>query len=156
MKPRSVFLSLALLAAASASAQTMYKCVDAGVTTYAERPCGKSAVVISVTAAPAGDARTTQPSAIRAEQRQAQLAELSRERRLRELDTEIADAERQLDADLARLRRRTRYFSDELAAATWRNGVALEMQAVTAKGTARIDALRRERAALRDQIAASK
>lgn len=155
MKTVSSLLYVALLAATSASAQTLYKCVDAGVTTYAERPCGKSAVLISG-AAPAGEARATAPTASRTEQRQAQLAEFARQRRLRELDTEIDDAERQLDADLDRLRRRQRYFSDEIAAATWSNGVAIEMQAVTAKGSARIDALRRERASLRDQASASK
>ncbi len=45
MKSSIAVCCLALVPFA-ASAQIMYKCVEGGVTTYAERPCGKSAVAI--------------------------------------------------------------------------------------------------------------
>lgn len=47
MKSSLVVCWLAI-APVGAPAQTMYKCVEGGVTTYAERPCGKSAVAVEI------------------------------------------------------------------------------------------------------------
>lgn len=62
MKTRGALLYVALLAATSASAQTLYKCVDAGVTTYAERPCGKQAVPIEDRYAPVAKPAASKPA----------------------------------------------------------------------------------------------
>lgn len=155
------FLSLVPLAA---PAQTLYKCTEGGIIRYADRPCGKSAVLISGPPAAARE-NVVQPAdapamAPRASAdpapadaqplRQAQLlAQMARERRLRELEFEIRDAERQLEDDLDQLKRRKTYANNNLAGATWEGSISQEMQAVTAKGNARIEALRRERADLR-------
>jgi len=156
-----VFLACVPLAA---PAQTLYRCTEGGIIRYADRPCGKSAVLISsqppaarehvvphdnaqTTAARAGAEPTDLAEVQR--QRQAYLAQMAKERRIRQLEFDIRDAERQLDADLDVLRRRQGQAANNLAGATWIGGIAQEMQAVTVKGNARIDALRRELADLR-------
>ncbi len=162
MKTRLPVLFLALLPFA-ASAQTLYKCTEGGIIRYADRPCGKSAVLVSSpppsardhvvqhVEAPAvarrGSADPTPDDA--QQQRQAQLAQMTKDRRIRELEFEIRDAERQLDDELDQLRRRKGRANNNLAGATWEGSISQEMQAVTTKSTARIDALRRELAALR-------
>lgn len=155
------FLALVPLAA---PAQTLYKCTEGGIIRYADRPCGKSAVLISgpPTAArenvvqhadaPAMAPRASaDPTPADAQPlRPAQLlAQMARERRIRELEFEIRDAERQLEDDLGQLKRRKAYANNNLAGAIWEGSISQEMQAVTAKGNAQIDTLRRELAGLR-------
>ncbi len=156
MKPLLVAGVLALLPLA-APAQNLYRCTEGGVIRYADRPCGKSAVLVSgqpaaarpetvvqPAPAPTAAAPAPPPAADAQAMRQAQLAQMARERRIREVEYELRDAERELDDDLNRLRRRQGTAANNLAGATWIGGIAQEMQAVTAKGNARIDALRRE------------
>lgn len=56
-----------VLAPLTGSAQVLYKCVEGGVTTYAERPCGKSAVAVGkadsgrAVEAPAADKQVSDP-----------------------------------------------------------------------------------------------
>ncbi|MBN8516643.1 MAG: DUF4124 domain-containing protein [Candidatus Accumulibacter sp.] len=155
-------------------AQTLYRCTEGGIVTYAERPCGKSAVPVSslppapravpapVPQAPSmmapADGPLPAPSASAASaareeqvQREAKLARMAKERRMRDLEYEIRDTERAHDDDLARLRDKKRYSANNLAGATWEESISQEMQAVTTRYNARIDTLRRELAALRSQ-----
>ncbi len=159
MKSSLVALVLAVWHLA-APAQNLYRCTEGGIVRYADRPCGKSAVLISGPQAgtvvqplasppavevPASAPRATDPQAAR----QIQIAQMARDRRIREVEFELRDAERQLDDDLDRLRRRQGSAANNLAGATWIGGISQEMQAVTAKGNARIDSLRRELSDLR-------
>jgi hypothetical protein len=170
MKP-SLFALLLALAPLGAVAQSLYKCTEGGVVKYAERPCGKSAVLISgpqagaqpktivqtteppapapapAIAARAPDAATPAPADAQ-KARQEQLAQMAKERRIRELGFEIRDAEREMDDELEKLRQRKYRSANNLAGATWESSISQEMQAATSKHTARIDALRREKASL--------
>lgn len=155
------FLAIVPLAA---PAQTLYRCTEGGIIRYADRPCGKSAVLISgqptaarenvvqhadaPAIAPPASAGS-RPPADEQQLRQAQLAQMVRERRIRELEFEIRDTERQLENDLDQLKRRKAYANNNLAGAIWEGSLSQEMQAVTAKGNARIDTLRRELTSLR-------
>lgn len=166
MKP-SLFALLLALAPLGAVAQSLYKCTEGGVVKYAERPCGKSAVLISgpqAGAQPKTIVQTTEPPApalaARAPEtatpapadaqkaRQEQLAQMAKDRRIRELGFEIRDAEREMDDELEKLRQRKYRSANNLAGATWESSISQEMQAATSKHTARIDALRREKASL--------
>jgi hypothetical protein len=138
----------------------MYKCIEGGATTYAERPCGKSAVAVGkpalAAAAPASVPANAAaaPAAVGSDPlagRQDQLTTMARERRIRAMVFEIRDAEREMDDELDMLKRRQASAANNLAGATWISGIAQEMQAVTAKHSARIDALRRDLAELRRQ-----
>lgn len=168
MKP-SLFVLILALAPLGAVAQSLYKCTEGGVVKYAERPCGKSAVLISgpqagaqskhvvqtaespapapAIAARAPDAATPAPADAQ-KARQEQLAQMAKERRIRELGFEIRDAEREMDDELEKLRQRKYRSANNLAGATWESSISQEMQAATSKHTARIDALRREKASL--------
>lgn len=167
MKTALALVVLALVPLA-APAQTLYKCTEGGIIKYADSPCGKSAVLISGKPAasasrnvvvqtadqsPAVAARAPEaaPAAPADAQRlrEDQLAQMARDRRIRELGYEIRDAEREMDDELEKLRRRKGYANNNLAGATWESSISQEMQAATSKGNARIAALRRELADLR-------
>ena len=144
------------LASLPARAQQMYKCTVDGRTTFAEFPCGKSAEKITVrpvagdyapaplaVAAPSGAAVTP------AGDRHAVLDEMTRQRRIRELEYEIRNAENDMDAELDVLRRKQGRASNNLAGATWLTSISQEMQAVTAKWRGKLDELNGQLAALR-------
>ncbi|VXB68764.1 DUF4124 domain-containing protein [Massilia sp. 9I] len=48
----TIFLATLCLASQAATAQTIYKCTEGGKVSYHDQPCGKSAVVLKVQAAP--------------------------------------------------------------------------------------------------------
>jgi hypothetical protein len=153
MTLKPLLLCLAL-APAPLLAQTFYKCVEGGVTTYAERPCGKSSVAIGKPAAPlaapaaappvAGGMPAAAAAPSQQASRDAQLATMARERRIRTLEFEIRDAERELENELYALRAKKDYARNNLAGATWEGSISQEMQAVTARWNARIEVLRRD------------
>lgn len=167
MKTAITLVAIALVPL-SAPAQTLYKCTEGGIIKYADSPCGKSAVLISgkpASAAPrnvvvqtaepppaiaarAPDAATPAPADAQ-KARQEQLAQMAKERRIRELGYEIRDAEREMEDELEMLKRRKYLANNNLAGATWESSISQEMQAATSKGNARIAALRRELADLR-------
>lgn len=168
MKTAITLVALALVPLA-APAQTLYKCTEGGIIKYADSPCGKSAVLISgkpaaaaprnvivqtaeppppAVAARAPDAATPAPADAQ-KARQEQLAQMAKERRIRELGYEIRDAEREMEDELEMLKRRKYLANNNLAGATWESSISQEMQAATSKGNARIAALRRELADLR-------
>lgn len=140
-----IFMLAAVLAAPAANA-AIYKCVVDGETVFSERPCSANAEEVQV--------RVTRPDAgaqAEAAARASSIADHQRamaaERRQREVRHEIDDlesrirvAQREMDAELAALRARKAKAANNLAGATLEQGVAAEMQAVTAKHQARIDA----------------
>lgn len=147
----------ASLVAPPALAQQMYKCTQDGRTTFAEFPCGKSAQKITVRPvagdiAPAPLAAAAPGSAPQvATDRQALLDDMSRQRRIREIEYEIRNAENDMDAELEGLRRKKGNANNNLAGATWLTSISQEMQAVTAKWRGKIDQLNSQLAALRQQ-----
>lgn len=155
LSPLLLAIPLAL-ASLPAHAQQMYKCTVDGRTTFSQFPCGQGAQKITVRAA-AGDyapaplavAAPVAGAAAPASDRQALLTEMTRQRRIRELEYEIRDAEDDMDAELDALRARQGRAANNLAGATWLAGISQEMQAVTAKWRGKIDELNERLAALR-------
>lgn len=146
------------LAAGGVQAQ-IYKCADAGGVRFAERPCGSSAILVSArapsAAPPAADDRPVAPMGD-AQRRQAALEQMTRDRMererrfaVRDLEREIADEQARMGAALDLLRQRKRLANNNLAGAQWETSLSQEMQAVTARGNARIASLRADLAALR-------
>lgn len=161
MKPLHIAIAMTALLPLSAHAQQMYKCSVAGRVTFSEFPCGPGAQKISVrpasgdyapaplAVAPAGVSAAVPAAA--ADSRQAVLDEMSKQRRIRELQYEIRDAENDMDEEIDRLRARQGQASNNLAGATWLAGISQEMQAVTAKWRGKLDELNSRLAALRKE-----
>lgn len=149
--------ALFALIALPTHAQQMYKCTVDGRVTFAEFPCGKSAQTIRVRPAsgdsvPAPLASAAPASAPQyATDRQALLDDMARQRRIRELQYEIRNAEADMDAELDGLRARQGRAANNLAGATWLASISQEMQAVTAKWRGKIDELNGQLVALRKE-----
>jgi len=157
IKPLPIAIALAALLPLCAHAQQMYKCTAAGRVTFSEFPCGQGAQKITVRpvagdypAAPLAVA-TPGDSAAAPASDHAQLAEMVRQRRIRELNYEIRDAENDMDAELEALKDKKRYAGYGLAGATWEASISQEMQAVTAKWRGKLDELNSRLAALRKE-----
>ncbi len=169
---------VAITFASNVSHAEMYKCVEGGKTVFQERPCkggggavnirpqsGDGPAAASAQSKPAGqpDAAQAASNQSAASKAESQLQTMQRDRRLREIGFEIADAERAirnhnegLDAELAALRNKKRYANNNLAGATWEQSISAEMQAVSHKyktkisiEQGKIDRLRREEESLR-------
>lgn len=168
----ALVLIIGMIAPLGVAGQTLYRCTEGGVISYVERPTGKTCLPLS-SLPPAPKASLTTPATAqtpaantppaplttaaanpaRDEQaaREAKLAQMAKERRIRDLEYELRNAERAHDEELDRLRQRKTWANNNLAGATWEGSISQEMQAATAKHNARIDALRRDLAALRAQ-----
>lgn len=156
---RTLAALLLATVALPASGQQMYKCTQDGRTTFSEFSCGKSARKITVrpvagdyapaplevAAPPAAPSNVAAPAA----DPRTRLDEMARQRRARELEYEIRDAEKDMDAELDTLKRKKAYAGNGLAGATWEASISQEMQAVTAKWRGKIDELNGRMAALR-------
>lgn len=124
----------------------VFRCQVNGETVYSDKPCADDAeeVLVRVTR-PDVDAQAE--AAARATSIADHQRAMAAERRQREVRHEIDDlesrirvAQRAMDAELAALRARKATAANNLAGATLEQGIAAEMQAVTAKHQARIDA----------------
>ena len=150
---RTLLLAIAI-AAIPAHAQQMYKCDQGGTVTFSEFPCGKNAKKIDVKPV-AGETATVPLAAVapapQGGRSQALLDEMTRQRRIREIEYEIRNAENDMDAELEGLRRKKGNANNNLAGATWLTSISQEMQAVTAKWRGKIDQLNSQLAALRQQ-----
>ena len=60
IQSNTLFLAIACLLGGTAAAETVYKCNDGGKISYADRPCGKSAVALHLRVAPAAPAEAAE------------------------------------------------------------------------------------------------
>ncbi len=124
----------------------IYKCVIDGETVFSERPCASNAKEVQIRVH-RPDQSVLQESTERANSIAEHERVLREDRRRREVQREIDElesririAQRNMDAEHAALRARKSKAANNLAGATLEHGIAEEMQAVTAKYQARIDA----------------
>lgn len=170
----ALFLSILCFPAIS---QEMYKCGQDGKIVFQERPCkgaGSKIDVKPATGYGSSSSSSTAPTQISTAQTapdsvaskdSSQLKTMQRERRLREIEHEIAAIDREilgyeasLDADLAALKNSKRYARNNLAGATFEQSVSTEMQAINEKYKTKIsmaqtkqDRLRTEKETLQKQ-----
>lgn len=150
-----IFVAVIICILSGGAHAELYKCTESGKTTYSDRPC-PGATKLEIKRHPIDQ---TAASA-RLERDRAYLAEQSRrdevERingRIGALQTEKNLLLEQLDRELAALRGRKNLARNNLAGATWQQSLSAEMQAVTDRYRARIDAVDNDIASLRDALA---
>jgi len=171
MRPRHRFALAAALVAlppAAARAAEVYRCVDSGVVTYQDAPCRTpgSGTVVKLPQEPppppaAGGDTPESNEALRK-----RVDAMARERRQREIATEIDGLDRQLtriaaeeSAELGAVRERRKFIANNLQGdpygqATLQRSLEDEMKQISAKYRERSDAVRRRIVALRGESAA--
>lgn len=161
---RWLMILTAAVAVSGAQAQ-VYKCSEGGTTVFSDVPCAKGrgkeiAVRPATGAAPAAEAIDATPNS--SSNPKAMLEQYEQARKLRAIDFEIEQIERdlerdprKLDAELKALRNKKMWANNNLAGATWESSISQEMQAVTqryetkaASDRARLEKLRGDRASL--------
>ena len=169
----STTIVLMLFVVPCASQAEMYKCSENGVTSFQERPCKGAGGAIAVRPASGyGNQQVTpQPAANTSsassspQNENERLSQMQRERRLREMSYDIADAEREIklletamETELASLNEKKGRANNNLAGATWEQSISSEMQVVADKyrlkiatAQARLDSLRKERESLKSR-----
>jgi hypothetical protein len=137
-------LIVASLSFSSAGAE-IYKCVEGGKTSYQAQPCRGSGSAITVAPAETKGVSTMTGGEEGLSRLKAQVDEMARERRKREIANEVGRLERDIGdyeqaetAELAALRDKKGYNYHNLSAAAWRREQVLkdidgEMQSVTEK-----------------------
>jgi Domain of unknown function (DUF4124) len=137
-------LIAASLSFSSAGAE-IFKCVEGGKTSYQDQPCRGSASAISVAPADTKGISTVTAGEDSLSRLKAQIDEMARERRKREIANEVGRLERDIgdyeqaeNTELAALRDKKGYNYHNLAAAAWQREWVLknidgEMQSVTEK-----------------------
>lgn len=149
-------VALAILAALPPpAAAQVYKCKIGGTTVFSGQPCQPDAKPIDVRPA-SGNAPAptiarpgaTPPTISSASNPQAVHARMERDRRIRDLDYDIAarrsrinEEQSAMDRDLAALRAQKSRATNNLAGATWEKSISEEMNAVVARYNVRIRAL---------------
>jgi hypothetical protein len=141
----------ALAALLGIDAHALNKCTDpkTGKVSFQDAACAAGQASASVSATPATGAAPQAPAVQQtaaspagqgAATEQRLLTMLVRERRVRELNTSIADLESAIERrnntmtfELEALRARKGHARNNLAGATWEQSISTEMQAVTAK-----------------------
>ena len=128
-----------------ALAHGQFKCTDAeGRISFQQAPCPTSeaqqALKLRADVAPGSASGTSASAPQGASVELRMLKALERERRVRDLEREIADTENALSGrgvmmsnELAALQLRKRSANNNLAGATWEQSISAEMQAVAAK-----------------------
>ena len=161
--PRRVVVLLMLALPLVAEAADVYRCIDKGVTTYQDFPCrapdtGKAVRLGTPEPAPARAGSQTELQDLRK-----RVDTMARERREREINTEVDDLERQVTrlataeaAELAPLKDRRLYLAQNLQGdpyglATIDREVSDQMTAISAKYRERTEAVRRRIDELRNE-----
>lgn len=142
MKPFTVLIVATLQAISATAMADIYKCKDAnGRTTFSQLPCAPDAQKVIV--------KTTEPSESDREQTRETLDKNNAMIKENEESRQIASARNRVDtlinereAKLSQLRIKKLYAANNLAGATWEKSISDEMQAVTEKYNADIDAAR--------------
>jgi len=171
MMPRYRLLLVAGLAAlppAAAGAADVYRCVDNGVVTYQDAPCSNagSGTVVRLPQEPPPPPGARGDAAQSKEALRKRVDAMARERRQREIATEIDGLDRQLTriaaeeaAELSAVRDRRKFIANNLQGdpygqATLQRSLEDEMKQISAKYRERSDAVRRRIVSLRGESVA--
>lgn len=166
---RAILLTTLAFSAAVCSAQTIYKCPDAnGRLAMQDTPClGGSSVNVKPASgadgtAPASTSKTA-VSIVERRSLKSDVEQMAKERRIRELDFEIAHRNSRIggvQADsqrrIALLRQDGLRANNNLAGATWQQSLASEMQAIATDTQNKISTLQSEITGLEKELAALK
>jgi predicted RNase H-like nuclease (RuvC/YqgF family) len=111
----------------------IYKCVDEhGKSTFTERPCGDSAEVVTVNPIKPPDTPRKSVSeysdTLEAIGTRTDIKRL--ERKIDQLQSKKRSLQRNMDAEMARLKRKKMHANNNLAGATWEESISSEMQSV--------------------------
>jgi len=170
MMPRHRFLLAAALVAllpAAARAAEVYRCVDNGAVTYQDAPCRTpgSGTVVKLPQEPAPPPAARGDAAESNEALRKRVDAMARERRQREIATEIDGLDRQLtriaaeeSAELGAVRERRKFIANNLQGDPYGQGqlqrsLEDEMKQISAKYRERSDTVRRRIVALRGESA---
>jgi hypothetical protein len=171
MMPRNRLLLVAGLVAllpAAAGAADVYRCVDNGVVTYQDAPCSNagSGTVVRLPQEPPPPPGARGDAAQSNEALRKRVDAMARERRQREIATEIDGLDRQLTriaaeeaAELSAVRDRRKFIANNLQGDPYGQGTLQrsledEMKQISAKYRDRSDAVRRRIMALRGESVA--
>ncbi|MEO1751148.1 DUF4124 domain-containing protein [Thiofaba sp. EF100] len=152
------FIIPMLLAVPVLAHAEIYKCVVNGQTVFSQQPCAKDAVEVKPKVVkPSADAMAEQ-SVVNASI-QASASSMERDRRMRQLEQAIADAdariaqlERDRDAKILMLRVKRIHANNNLAGATWEQSLATEMDAVATQYGTSIQSAQMEKQRLIDEL----
>ena len=126
------WMILATLAlSGSVAAQTIYQCEVDGQLVFSQQPCGEDAKEIEhdFPVVELADPAETRPGNFMDDDNYVKRVRI--ERRISRHEATIRNLQRQRDREIAAIRRKARYASNNLAGATWEQSLATEMQALT-------------------------
>ena len=128
----------------------VFKCVEDGKTIYQKDPCRGSGSEIDVVPAneplPSGKETATDQSALTAK-RNNQARAITLERRVRDIDYEIQNIQRdiskyqaEMKAEMEALQQKKEFWKNKLGGSVWEQNVAAEMQSVSESYNLKIQA----------------
>ena len=132
-----IAIAVFLAALATPAMGSIYRCVIDGELIFSQQPCEEGAEKIGV--AGSGAEPAERPAAAIDPGPDNYVAKVRLERRISRHQRNISALQRERDRELARVRQRMQRANNNLAGATYIQGLSTEMQAVTDSYSSRID-----------------